>query len=131
MALSIAQKDFLVDFYQDLLKKNNYVFICCYPNSDKSLIKLRKDLFKKKIYIEVLSTNVFSRNFFPLAGPHFMILLNNLDQLSLIESKYLKLCRLVITYNTVYPYSSSYKLKLLRKLSHILINIFLTLLKKI
>jgi hypothetical protein len=105
MALPIAQKEFLVAFYSSLLLKNKFCFVCYYPNSDKSLLQVRKDLFKHKIFIEVLATKVFSRNFFPLAGPHFMILINNLIDLSLIPTKYLEGCRLVVTYNTVYPYS--------------------------
>lgn len=105
MALSITQKDFLVAWYAQLLHQSNIVLIGNYLNFDKSLKQVRKELFKQQIFVEVLSSKVFSRNFFPLGGPHIMFLISSFDQLMLIPEQYRKQIRLVITQYNVYPYS--------------------------
>lgn len=105
MALSVIQKDFLVARYAQLLHTSNIVLLINYSNFDKTLKQVRKDLFKQQIFVEVLSSKVFSRNYFPLGGAHIMFLMSSLDQLSLIPDQYRKHIRLVITEYNVYPYS--------------------------
>jgi len=68
-----SRKEFLIASYAQFLSKNKFVFIIAYPNYDKSIKQLRKDLFMKNIYIEVLVSKVFTRHFLPLGGPSFAI----------------------------------------------------------
>jgi len=87
------------------MAQNKFTFITHYSNYDVNLPKLKKTLYKQRIFFEVMSGRVCSRRLFPLSGPNIMILFNNFELLSLIPKQLISKSRFFISNNTVYLYS--------------------------